>query len=130
MSNKATTTDQAVLWSLLGLLAIGAAFVVAMYALTDPVERAGLLSSLSPLLVGVVAGVPALLAAMRGEQLRRETGVKLTKIEEQTNGALRDAVRSIVGEQLDVRGLVPRQRAGDGPVTDSALDELRDRDAS
>lgn len=124
------TMDQAVLWALLGLLAIGAAFVVSIYALTDPADRAGLLSSLGPLFVGVVAGVPALLAAMRGEQLRRETGAKLTKIEDQTNGALRDAMQSIVSEQLDVRGLVPRQRAGDGPVTDSALDELRDRDAS
>lgn len=125
-SRSGGSTDTGTLVTLLGLLLIGAGFVLGMYALTEPGERAGLLASLSPLLVGVVAGVPALLAAMRGEQLRREHGAKLDRIERQTNGELREAVSAIVGEQLDVRGLVPRQREGDPPpMTAGQLSELR-----
>jgi hypothetical protein len=101
------------LWVLVTLLAIAGAFVLGMYALTSPDARPALLGQLSPLLIGLVAGLPGVLAALRGEQIKRDHGAKLDTIQHQTNGELRKSVSEIVGNALDARGLVeksPRQR--------------------
>ena len=83
--------SRAALVALITLVALGGAFVLGLYALTDVAERSDMLGRLTPALAAVVAGVPGLLAWLRGEQLARSNAAQtaqLGRVESQTNGHL------------------------------------------
>ena len=102
--------SRAALGALVSLVALGALFVLGLYALTPQPERRGLLTMLAPALAGVLAGVPAFLAWLSGQKLNaqhKETSEAVARVEQQTNGELtrkineaNDRLREELLEQL------------------------------
>lgn len=106
--------------ALIALVALGAAFVLALYGLTPAPDRPALLDRLIPAAGFVVAGVPGLLAWLAGQGVAK----RLEQVEHNTNGhlterlvATNDALREQLLEQLGAR-----RRASDPPHADAQLE--------
>lgn len=112
------TPSRDALAALVLLVVCGGGFVLALYALTAPADRDGLLTTLVPVLAGVVAGVPAFLAWLGGQRMTaqsRETSEAVARVEQQTNGALTariNAANDLLREQL-LAELLPTQRGAE-----------------
>lgn len=129
MTSTPMTPNGRTLAALVAVVAVVAVAFVVVYALTPPVDRPMLFGAIGSGWKALTAAAATLAAILAGKAHAgtKAQAVKLDKVERQTNGDLDMRMSRIISAELDARGLVPQQRAGDvaGLVVAPAIGEHR-----